>query len=436
MKIKFILSLFLLATASIFAQEKELNLEEAVNLALTHSKEIKIAESQVNTANSQLKVTKDNMYPDFNISGQYAYLTNAEVNLKINTGNSNSDNTSEQPAESPQVNQLMLGQANLNLPLFSGFKLKNSVEASENSLKAAESNFRNDQEKITLQTIQNYLNLYKATRAVDLLQESLKSAQQRVKDFSAMEKNGLLARNDLLKSQLQEDNTRLSLKEAQKNVEILNYKLVTLLGLPEDTRISVENPQLITSEVPSAAAGRSDLEALQYQEKAAESGIKVAKGNYYPSIGLSAGYIALNLQNALTVSNAMNFGVGIKYNLASLFKNKNEVKLAESRAEELQHRIESVSDQIKIQVKNAEKDYQLALEKFEVYKKSETQAVENYRIVKDKYDNGLMDTNDLLEADLEQLQAKINLAYAKADITQKYYELLRAQGNLTNSFKK
>lgn len=435
MKIKFILP-FLLITGIVLAQEKKLSLEEAVDLALTHSKEIKIAESQVNTASSQLKVTKDNLYPDFKISGQYDYLTNADVNLQINTG-SNSSEEGDQPAESPKVNQLLLGQANLSMPLFSGFKLKNSVEASENGLKAAESNFRNDQEKITLQTIQNYLNLYKANKAVDLLKESLKSAQQRVKDFTAMEQNGLLARNDLLKSQLQEDNTRLSLKEAEKNVEILNYKLVTQLGLPEDTQIQVQSPEIMNPvSVLSPAGSRSDLEALQYKEKAAESAVKVAKGNYFPTIGLSAGYIALDLQNALTVSNAMNFGVGIQYNLASIFKNKNEVKLAKSKAEELQYQIESVSDQIKIQVKNAEKDYQLALEKFDVYKKSETQATENYRIVKDKYDNGLMDTNDLLEADLDQLQAKINLAYAKANISQKYYELLRAQGNLTNSFNK
>lgn len=436
MRIKFAL-LFLIISTSVFSQEKTLSLNEAVNLALAHSEEIKISESHVNTASHQLKVTKDKLYPDFNVSGQYAYLTNADVNLKINTGNDNSEDNSAQPADSPKVNQLLLGQANLNMPIFSGFKLKNSVEASKNGLKAAQSNFRNDQEKISLDAIQNYLDLYKAKKTVDLLEESLKSAKQRVKDFSAMEQNGLLARNDLLKSQLQEDNTRLSLKEAEKNVEILNYKLVMLLGLPEDTQISVENPVIINPvSVLSPGGSRSDLEALQYQEKAAESAVQIAKGNYFPTIGLSAGYIALDLQNALTVSNAMNFGVGIKYNLASIFKNKNEVKLAKSKAEELQHRIDLVSDQIKIQVKNAEKDYQLALEKFEVYKKSETQATENYRIVKDKYENGLMDTNDLLEADVEQLQAKINLAYAKANIIQKYYELLRAQGNLTNSFNK
>ena len=61
------------------------------------------------------------------------------------------------------------------------------------------------------------------------------------------------------------------------------------------------------------------------------------------------------------------------------------------------------------------------------------QSTENYRIVKDKYDNSLSDTNDLLEADFQQLQAKINEALSKADVAQKYYELQYASGKLTAS---
>jgi len=68
-----------------------------------------------------------------------------------------------------------------------------------------------------------------------------------------------------------------------------------------------------------------------------------------------------------------------------------------------------------------------------VYDKALVQATENYRIVKDKYDNSLSTTNDLLEADYEQLQAKINQALSKADVAQKYYELQFASGKLINS---
>ena len=438
MKIKFLIlsAILSLGIGTASAQEgKSLTLEQAVNLALTNSDEAKISASRVNTAKNELQVTKNNQYPDFKVSGQYQYLTGAKINFPAATASASEDPNAA-PAPTPDVNQLLLGQANMSLPLFSGFKLKNAIEASENSLKAATLNAENDKEQIALQTIQDYINLYKAQKAIDIIEENLKSANQRVKDFSAMEQNGLLARNDLLKAQLQESNIQLTLEEAKKNSNILNYKLNVMLKLPEDTKIDTQDTNFgsIAAAKLNSEISRNDLEALKFQEQAAENQIKMAKSNYYPSIALVSGYTALDLNNALTVTNAINVGVGLSYNLSDIFKTKSEVKVAQSKAEELQHTIDMVSDKVKLQVENARQDYQLALRKYEVYTKSEEQAVENYRILKDKYDNGLADTNDLLDADVDQLQAKMNLAYANADITQKYYELLTAQGTLTNQF--
>ncbi|SDS25816.1 Outer membrane protein TolC [Gillisia sp. Hel1_33_143] len=436
MKIKhfFLSAILCLGIASASAQEgKSLSLEQAVNLALTNSDEAKISNSRVNTAESELQVTKNLQYPDLKISGQYQYLTGAEIDFPAAT---TSEGSASEPTPTPDVNQLLLAQANMSLPLFSGFKLKNAVKASENNLKAASLNAQNDKEQIALYTIIDYINLYKAQKAIEIIEENLNSANLRVKDFTAMEENGLLARNDLLKAQLQESNIQLSLEEAKKNSNILNYKLNVMLKLPEATKINTQDTNF-GNVIPSNLKGmvsRSDLEALTYQEKAAENQIKMAKSKYYPSIALVGGYTNLDLHNALTVNNAINVGVGLSYNLADIFKNESDVKVAQSKAEELQYTIDMVSDKVKLQIENAKQDYKLSLRKYEVYTKSEEQAIENYRILKDKYDNGLVDTNDLLEADIDQLQAKMNLAYANADITQKYYELLTAQGTLTNQF--
>ncbi|WP_034890332.1 TolC family protein [Gillisia sp. Hel_I_29] len=436
MKIKhfFLSAILCLGIASASAQEgKSLSLEQAVNLALTNSDEAKISNSRVNTAESELQVTKNLQYPDLKISGQYQYLTGAEIDFPAATP---SEGSASEPTPTPDVNQLLLAQANMSLPLFSGFKLKNAVKASENNLKAASLNAQNDKEQIALHTIIDYINLYKAQKAIEIIEENLNSANLRVKDFTAMEENGLLARNDLLKAQLQESNIQLSLEEAKKNSNILNYKLNVMLKLPEATKINTQDTNF-GNVIPSNLKGmvsRSDLEALTYQEKAAENQIKMAKSKYYPSIALVGGYTNLDLHNALTVNNAINVGVGLSYNLADIFKSRSEVKVAQSKAEELQYTIDMVSDKVKLQIENAKQDYKLSIRKYEVYTKSEEQAIENYRILKDKYDNGLVDTNDLLEADIDQLQAKMNLAYANADITQKYYELLTAQGTLTNQF--
>jgi outer membrane protein TolC len=76
----------------------------------------------------------------------------------------------------------------------------------------------------------------------------------------------------------------------------------------------------------------------------------------------------------------------------------------------------------------------LAIKQNIVYNQAVEQATENYRIVKDKYDNGLSDTNDLLEADVDQLKSKISETIAKVDVIQKYYELLSTTGQLSQTF--
>ncbi|MGS2738547.1 TolC family protein [Sinomicrobium sp. M5D2P17] len=440
MKIK-VLLLFMLSvvlSGNLAAQEeKPLGLKEAIQLALTNGDDAKIADEKVNTAESELHVTKNAQYPELGLSGQYQYLT--EPNVQSGLLGGGSADGEEGSGGFPDVNQLLLGQVSASVPVFSGFRLKNLVNAGENRLEAARLNAVSDKEQVALQTVTDYVNLYKARQTVALVEENLKSAQQRVKDFSAMEENGLLARNDLLKAKLQESNVRVTLEEAMKNERILNYRLTTLLKLPEGTLVETGDDELEIIPVSgedTVAISRSDLEALRYQEKAAEDEIKVAQSKFFPSVNLLGGYVALDVPNALTVTNAMNFGVGLSYNLSDIFKSKSDVKLARSKATELQYTLNKYSDQVNIQVKNALEDYRLALKKYEVYTESREQAIENYRIVKDKYDNGLVDTNDLLEADVEQLQARINLAYSRADITRKYYEFLTAQGTLTNYINK
>ena len=87
-----------------------------------------------------------------------------------------------------------------------------------------------------------------------------------------------------------------------------------------------------------------------------------------------------------------------------------------------------------MEILKANEEYELSLKQDKVYKEAVVQATENYRIVKDKYDNGLSETKELLDADVEQLSSKINLAYAKANVALKYYELLNASGQLIQSF--
>ncbi|MGY5355794.1 TolC family protein [Wenyingzhuangia sp. IMCC45467] len=436
MKFK-ILLLSVFVTIGLQAQSKQsMSLKEAIHIALEQSDVSKIADAKVTTAENEMQVAKNLLYPDAKISGQYMYLNNPKINSQL--GEINESAEEEESGASSSINQIMFGQASVSMPLFTGFKLKNTVQASENNYKAATLNSESKKEEIALNVTQSFINLYKANQTIQLIEENLKSAQQRVKDFSSMEENGIIARNDLLKAQIQESNIQVGLDEAKKTANILNYRLAIMLKLPENTVIDIQSEDLGKQELVNndITIERSDLEALDYQYKAAENQIKIAKSNYYPTIALSGGYVALDIKNAITVSNAMNIGVGVSYDLANIFKNKSNVKVAQSKAKELAYSINVKNDAVKVEIENAKQDYELALKKYNVYTKSENQAIENYRIVQDKYNNGLVDTNDLLEADVDQLQAKLNVTYAKANITEKYYAWLKAKGSLINTLEK
>lgn len=401
-----------------------LSLQEAIKTGITSSNQAILADTKVKTSEWELKTVKNNQLPNVSLSGQFFKLTqaNAKGNL-IPASGGNLD-----------ISQLAIGQANATIPVFNGFKIQNSIKASKNLNQAEISNAQHTKEQIALYITQLYFSLYKTQQMIALTEDYLKSAHQRVIDFQALEDNGLLAHNDLLKAQLQESDIELSLATAKKNNSVLNYQLVTFLQLPEGTKILIPDNEFSPIQTTSDfSVARKDLEALNFAKLAAKNNIKIAQGNYYPSLNLIGGYIALDVKNALTVTNAMNFGAGISYDVSSIFKNKKEVEKAKSQALETESQIAILNDKIKEEIQEAKENFELAIKQKNVYEKAQLQANENYRIVLDKYNNGLSNTNDLLEANVEQLQAKINYSIATSDILQKYYELQYQKGKLTQS---
>ena len=426
--------IFFIGISSAAAQEKKsLPLNEAINLAWTNSNEVTLANTKVTTKKYELQSKKNNQYPDLKLSGQYQRLANAAVDFKLNQNNN--------AQQLPLVNQLMIGQLSASVPVFSGFKIHNSIAVQENLYQAEMATTSQTKDEIALRVIDYYTRLYKAQKTIELLKENQKSAQQRVKDFIELEKNGVIPRNDLLKSQLQVSKIQLNLDEINTNLKIINFYLVTLLKLNPETKLEIRESDFADFEITTiptndhlAIENRKDLEALRFQGKASEANIKIAKGSYYPTIAIIGGYTALDLSNVITVQNAMNIGVGISYDLSTILKNGTTVKLAENKFVEVQNSEAMLMDYIKIQVQKSIEDYDLSLKQNVVFSEALEQSAENYRIIKDKYDNGLSDTNDLLEADVEQLSSKINNALTKANTFQKYYELLSATGQLSQTF--
>lgn len=435
--------LVLLAAGNASAQQpRKLTLGEAIEMSLQNSGKLKIANAKVEEAIAASHEARDHRLPDLKVSGSYLRLNTPTVDLKLKTGSSSgsgSGSGSSSGNSSLKVDQAAYGLVNASIPLFSGFRIKNGIESAKYLEQATRLDAEKDKEEVIQNTIAAYSNFYKAKRSVELVKENLAREEQRVKDFSNLERNGLMARNDLLKAQLQQSNIELSLMEAENNYKITTINMALMLGLPENTELTPDSTGLettadagsITKWEQIALEKRKDRAALAARIQASESSIKAIKGEYYPGLALTGGYIAANVPNVLTLTNALNVGVGLQYNIGSIWKTGAKLDAAKARLHQAQATDGMLTDQVRLEVNSAYQSYLLSVKKIGVYRKSIEQANENYRITKNKYDNNLVTTTELLDADVAQLQAQLNYAFAKADAMVAYKKLEQVSGTLS-----
>lgn len=387
---------------------------------------MKVAEAAKNTSEYKVQSAKNNRLPDISLSGQYMHLfTTTNVDIKLPMQSSGG-------GMGVEPSQLLLGQASASVPVFAGFKIKNAIKSSELMVDLSNLQIEATKENVVWQAINLYFGLYKTQRSIDVLNENLVRANQRVKDFQNFLDNGIIARNDLLRAKLQASNVQVAIDEAETQYKNINYRLNLLTGQDETKIVHVDNVETLKTINQNSQdyVNRTDIKSYDVKNQIADSQIKIAKAAYYPQLAVSAGYIAMDIDKVASVTNATNVGVGLKYDLSSLYKNKAEVEIAKAQKLENEMQKETTIDKAKVEMNEAFQKYDLAKKKNNVYKEAVEQANENYRIVKDKNDNGLADTDDLLEADVQQLQAKINQVVGDADEQLAIYEYYYTTGIL------
>jgi outer membrane protein TolC len=430
-----LLPCFLLLFLDGMAQEsRKLTLQEAIDLSLKNSKQLKLSKAKIDEAVAATKEAVERRLPDASVSGSYLRVNKPHINIKTASSGSN-DSNAIAPAN---VTQAMYAMANVSFPIFAGMKVKYGIESAKFLEKAAEMDADNDRQGVVLNTIAAFINLYKAGAAEKLVEENLVQSRSRDTDFINLERNGMLARNDLLKAEQETSAQELSLLDAQNNTQLAMVNMNLMLGLPERTVLIPDSASLfqpgqlktIEEYEQLATDNRRDVKALDYRGKAAEAATKIAKGDYYPSVAITGGYVAANIPKFLTITNAVNIGVGVKYSLSSLWKTNAKIQQAKAREQQLAANVAMLDDEIRLSINQAYQNYLLGVKKIEVYNKALEQAEENYRINKNKYANSLLTLTDLLDADVAQLQARLNLAFAKADLVLAYQTLLQKAGVL------
>lgn len=408
-----------------------LPVEELFRLGTENSLQLKAAKIQEVISDDQRKTAKTNRLPNIQI-GATAGVIGQPVVFQRGLAH---------PVRPHTPNWSQNYNIELTQPIYQGGKIQYNIRKADLQKQITVLQTANDQAEIKLVLLQQYMDLFSFYKQREVLAQNIEESERRLKDISRMKSEGLLTRNDELRSELQLTNDRLLYQEADNSIAITSQQLDILLGLDESLQIVPDTTllykavdlqdyetyvQLASENYPGMQIARRDI-------LLAENDIKLVKANYRPNLLLRAGNtLARPLSSTLAdmYNNNWNVALSLSYNLSSLYQNKHRMHEVRQMVQLRQTAEEQLMQDIRINVKAAYIRHQEALNRVEALKLSVKQAAENYRIVQNRYLNQLSILTDLLDASSVRLTAELQLTVARTQTVYTYYELQRACGNL------
>ncbi len=416
------LVLLLIFFIDINAQQKILTLNESLNIGLGESKDIKIAQSILNQSNYEVAEYGGYLLPKVSFAASYTRLSNIDP-FKISVP------FSPIPIK---IQDAILDNYNFKLslkqPLFTGFKLSSLKNAATDKFNANKYELSIEKNKTALNIITAYYNYYKAIKLLKVAEDNVTKLKEHYNNTKVFVDNGLATINDLLKIEVQYNNAELNKINFINNKEIAkaNFNKAINLNLNanteiDTTEINIEEPKIdYEKDLAYALSERAELKSIEYKINAADNYVTAATSNFYPSIYLIGNYyynrpnqrlmpLKDEFKDSWDLSLSLTWDIwdwGINSALAEQSKEaKNQTILKQNILKE------NITQEVYSNYLKVISEYT----KIKVAKFALISAQENFRISEEKYLQQLLTSTDLLDAETNLTEAKINLVNTLVD---------------------
>lgn len=259
----------------------------------------------------------------------------------------------------------------------------------------------------------NYYQMILQRERVAVLDSALIAARAHRDQARDYMEQGMVNRADFLSAKVRVLNLESDLSEAENSYSNTAEHLKYLLGIEEEVALRLTD-SLQTSSLPQQPSNierinesRSDMQALQHRVDASKAMLNTSKMNFVPSINAMARY-EFN-DDVPFGANGENYMVGatLQWELFSGFKNIAGWQESRKTMEKAQIAQRQQAAKNRVQIKDAYRSIKQAQTQIEKSEASVEQASENLEIRRDRYNQGMGNTTDLLDAEVQLQEARV-----------------------------
>lgn len=443
-----------------------LTLQECRSMAIENSEVVKIANENINKAQGEKIAAKSAWFPNISVDALGVYSKQEfQQDIVLPTAvpdpatgelvpNVMVDPSTGIPITGPDGNPIYnvygylpfeltinggaVAGVSAEQPIYAGGKIIAGNKMAQIGENMAFANKELKEAELLYYTDQYYYQYLSIKEKVKLAKEYQKLLEELARVVNDSYETGMTNRNELLKVQVKYNDALLQVQKAETGLALSQMSLCRVLGLDLNSSIvvndSITNIQFCLDTIHSfSATDRIEYQLLSEQVNMAEQKIKMTRGDYMPTVGVSIGYnyFMIGLDN---MDNYDQHGYSalatVSIPITTFGERKGKMKAAKADCNIRQLELEQNTKYLQLEIEQARLNYINAYTQVEMTQVSLEQAYENMRISDDNYSLGMETIVNLLEAKAEWQKSYSNKIDALTNYKIQESNLLRVSNNL------
>lgn len=370
-----------------------LNLDEAKEIGVKNSFELKSIKENIQSLKEETKVLESGYLPT--VDTRYSYFNKDEaITSKLKEQSS------------------FVVEANYNL--FNGFLDKYNIESLNYQVEAKSHYLNAIKQDKALNIAIKYINYLSAKKIHELKEEAVVMAEKHKNDSYSYYIHEMVAKNVYLETEVDFENAKYELISAKNSLDIAKKELEHEINIEinseiDDISLTIET--LESEKFSKELENRSEVKQMLSLIESLKSKHLALKSDYYPKVSIGALHSRFGEDYSLngfknSPDNENQIGLNIKYNIYNGSSTTHKTNSTLFQINSLNEDLNKLKNEISLQLFRTLKNYNSAIQKIEVSKKTIEAATENYKIVSNQFKNQLVNSSTLIDAKYYLFSAK------------------------------
>ena len=389
----------------------QMNMQDAMVRAFATNPAIKIADFEKDAARAQYNAARSSRW--ITIKGN-ASATRGGVDEEWWNRPANKQ-VATSGAE--RIDNSYSNSVTATMPLYTGGALSGSIKSAKAGYKSALVGVQKSYNDMRSTVTNGYFMVLQADDMQVLSRESVERLAEHLKNVKAQYDVGVVAKVDVLRSEVELANAQQNLIKAENAYKIAEANFNKIIGLPLATNLFLEDTLNYTPYdkdleycLDYAAKNRPELEQAKQGVEAARGQVKVARSGYQPQISAVASQNWATGDGHWPADEESNWTVGVQASLTIFDTGVTRAKshAAEANYFSAQEAYRDTVDAVMLDVRSQYLNLREAEKRISTTEVAVSQAEEDYRIAQLRYQAGVGTNTDVLDAQVALTDAQTN----------------------------